>query len=282
MKLLGKVLVTLLIGCAYTLNLNKREDFGNLNQPGVHFGNSGTSSFGGRGNNPFGSVGNSQANANFMQAQSMLAQLSAMIKQKCEQTGHSDVFQTFQAQFEQTTKCMEGKINLNGNVVGEDFSNAARTNQLPNFFKKYCKLWPDVHGCTQPIVTSIEKCLNSDEKRAVEESVSLLDDTNNFFCENNADRSIRLLNGNIVQCLQTVGREIQECATNLAQKRQTHQSGRKSLFPYDEEDCSDFKTGRQCINSKLTKCESKDPSKIFDDYFAMVQGKVCRSASSLS
>ncbi|XP_072388685.1 27 kDa hemolymph protein-like [Diabrotica undecimpunctata] len=284
MNLLGKALVFVLMGCAYTQNnFGQPDNFGNLNQPGLNFGNGGNSPFGNGRGDPFGSGRNEpDANAYLQQAQLMLQQLPVLMKQKCEQAGHPEVIQSLQQLYGQTEKCLESKVNFKSDEVSNEFAGAARTGELPNFFKKYCKLWPDIHGCINPFVTSIEKCFESDEKRTVDKTLSLVDDSNTFFCENNADRIMKLLNGGAIQCLETVGKDIQGCANTTMQKRQKQQSSKKALFAYDEETCSDFQSGRKCITSKLTKCESKDPSKIVDDYLALVQDKVCSSASSLS
>ncbi|CAH1280368.1 unnamed protein product [Diabrotica balteata] len=230
MNLLGKALVFVLMGCAYTQNnFGQPDNFGNINQPGLNFGNGGNSPFGGNGNSPFGSGSgdpfgsgrNEQdASAYLQQAQLMIQQLPALMKQKCEQAGHPEVTQSLQQLYAQTEKCLESKVDFSTDKLGNTFSGAARTGELPAFFKKYCKVWPDVHGCINPFVTSLEKCFDSDEKRTVDKTLSLVDDTNTFFCENNADRIMKLINGGAIQCLQSVGEDIQGCAKTTVQKRQ--------------------------------------------------------------
>ncbi|XP_028138433.2 27 kDa glycoprotein [Diabrotica virgifera virgifera] len=319
MNLLGKALVFVLMGCASTQNFGQPpEGFGN--QGRFDFGNNGNSPFGSGGNSPFGSGGNSPfgsggnspfgnsgnspfgGNANgpfgdnpelnqvMMQGKSFFDLIPHLLKQKCDESGHSDVLQSIQEQLGQTQKCLKDKVNLDGEKLADEFAGASRTGELDNFFKKNCKVWPDIHGCVQPMVTSAEKCLTSDEKRTVEKLFSLADDTNTFFCENNADRLKKLLSGNLAQCMETVGKDVQECAAKTLQNRQKQQqqqqkqqtSDKKVIFSFDEETCSDFQSGRKCVTSKVAKCESKDTSKIVDDYLALVQDHVCSSASSLS
>ncbi|XP_028141977.1 27 kDa hemolymph protein-like isoform X2 [Diabrotica virgifera virgifera] len=175
----------------------------------------------------------------------------------------------------QVTTCLDGKqLNLNPDTIVEEFSRAERTYELLNFFKKYCKVWPEVHGCIQPMVTSTEKCLTSDEKRTVEKTLSLVGDTNTFLCENNAYRIIRLLVGGVTLCLNSVGEDIKKCAIIFVSKPINN-------LLFDAETCSDFQAGRKCITSSVSKCESKDPSEVVGDYLTLVQDKVCSSASNL-
>lgn len=252
MGLLGKIFFFVFIGCAYCQNFG----FPDGSSDGI-------------------------GRVNLEQYKAVVSQVLMILQVKCQQAGENEAGQEIAVTAQQVQKCVENKVNFEQLI--KEFGEAARTNELPSFMKTQCKLWPDIHGCINPLVSLIKKCLTREEKDAVDKNIELLDDSNNFICENNAKRLTNFINAEGFQCYALKQNEVQQCTVDVQKARAQREQKSNSIVPvYDKEACSDFQDVRRCLVNKLSTCPSNVPSQITDEYLGMVHKKVCNSASSLT
>uniref|UniRef100_A0A6P7G031 Uncharacterized protein LOC114332850 n=1 Tax=Diabrotica virgifera virgifera TaxID=50390 RepID=A0A6P7G031_DIAVI len=213
------------------------------------------------------------------------------LQEECSNAGHPDILNMNSEIYRQAKICLGSRADYIETIAKQLIdSGLIAISQID--VKEFCKVWPEVHNCINPLVSSVKECLNSDLKEIVDGLLKFIDESKSFFCVE--DRiSTLVINGSVQQCFSLVSKDLNECQNNfkngIGQFIQTKEIYKdadtyklltgKSL---DDARCSTFKSFRDCSVSKLTKCESKDPSKIVDDYLALIEDDVHCSVSWFS
>lgn len=294
MNLLTATLVFMTIGCAYSQNIDFERLDNQLSQDirkQLHnLNNQMSSQFNQLGNDfdkQFSNIrftsGNAQSSSHASQVNNVfmpiIQQMMGPLQTKCQSAGHPEVPELIENEKEKVSECLQKNINVEN--LQNELGQAMRTNDLPNFFKKVCGIWPATNNCIKPILSMYKLCLSSNEVEAMDKSMDLLDVSYSFFCDNNAEHITDFLNNNGLQCFDQSKVGLQHCVTSIVQKRQN--SGiNNAMVTYDEAECSDFQEFRGCLVDKLRQCPSSVPSQILDDYFGVVYRKACNSASTFT
>ncbi|XP_050505139.1 27 kDa hemolymph glycoprotein [Diabrotica virgifera virgifera] len=298
MKILGKILVILFIGYSNTQN----NDFNRFDTQGIDFANLDRRINGIEENPP-----NTQG-LNFKPYESFdIKQFDnsvtfdgrrfwedvptdpdaylAYLHRECDKSGHPEILNMDNEVYRQAKVCLGSRADYIKTTVRQFFNESGLSAIRQIDYKEACKVWPEVHNCINPLVSSIKQCLKSDVQKIFDTFLEFIDVSQSFFCDNNADRISSLVSDGSVQCFSLVDKDLKECQTNFKKKLGDSINAINIWGDVDsykvmtgknlaDETCSTFKSYRNCITSKLAKCKSKYTSKIADDYLALVQDEL--------
>ncbi|XP_028144890.1 uncharacterized protein LOC114338491 [Diabrotica virgifera virgifera] len=288
MKLLGKVLVLLLIGCSFTQNFIEPLEPVDIQKFHIDpidtidrgFGNSSTGVIGVLLN----------ASEYGKSIKSFYQYISSSLIDMCRDPRYPGlrlkIFAIHKEVFNEADTCINS-ILYDVELTEREFYRAVSIGSLQTFLKKLCKAWPTIYDCIKPVVSYYKRCLTRDQKLSVDEGLAFLNEENIFFCGNNTHRLLKLVNIESTQCFTLVSKDLQKCQTTIVNKlvqltKQSRNAMGSMTFEEEYEFCSALHDQRKCTSSILATCNSTDPSNIMDDYMALIQHIFCSSASRLS
>lgn len=111
------------------------------------------------------------------------------LKQKCEKNGGPTAFDQARAAGDEIQACMKSLVNTTELHI--EMEAAKPTGELDTVFKKYCKRSPIFKECIVNFTTSIEPCMDAQEKQNKKLVLSITEALLKFICFKEGDRIAR-------------------------------------------------------------------------------------------
>lgn len=113
------------------------------------------------------------------------------LKKKCNANGGTTAFDQAKAAGDEIQACMKSLVNTTELQI--EMEKAKPTGELDTVFKKYCKRSPIFKECIVNFTTSIEPCMDAQEKKNKELALTISDALLKFVCFKEGDRIARKL-----------------------------------------------------------------------------------------
>ncbi|XP_063226514.1 27 kDa hemolymph protein-like [Bacillus rossius redtenbacheri] len=204
-------------------------------------------------------------------------------REKCEKLGGVGAYEKASIAKDEAVECVLSLVNVT--TLQSEMDLAKPTGDLDIVFKKYCQKSPIFQECISNFTTSIEPCLEEEEKESKRIIHNITSSLLNFICFNEGDRIALFIAEGGVECLQSQREAIQDCLNKTATTYLNSQAplSLESLpsLVLHEQECRDIKTVQQCVVRKLEGCSQPTPSNIISSLFDYVwQMTPCHSMQS--
>ncbi|CAG9760518.1 unnamed protein product [Ceutorhynchus assimilis] len=189
-----------------------------------------------------------------------------VLREKCKKQNAEDAVDLLKEQQEALKQCVT--LYVNGSDIQNELEEAKKTGSMDEVFKKYCGKWPDVYGCADNATATIRRCMTSQEDKAFNKTLAIVEELQEFMCFKDGDRLAMFVAEGGVECIQEQQEGIKECFNATVGSRMPQEDdfslATLPTFLYTERDCADFDKIRTCVNEVLEKCHDTTPANIVD------------------
>lgn len=107
-------------------------------------------------------------------------------KNKCDKNGGPDVYDKVLKANDEIQNCIKGLVNMT--ELQDEIEKAKPTGDLDIVFKKYCMKKPTLKKCITDFTSTLEPCLETQERDTVKIALNVTDSLLNFICHKEGDR----------------------------------------------------------------------------------------------
>ncbi|CAG5104140.1 Similar to Slc35e2a: Solute carrier family 35 member E2A (Mus musculus) [Cotesia congregata] len=187
-------------------------------------------------------------------------------KSKCEKNGGPDAFDKVIKANEQVQNCVKGLVNMT--ELQDEIEKAKPTGDLDIVFKKYCMKKTTLKKCVTDFTSTVEACLEPQERDTVKIGLNVTDSLLNFICH----KEVFIAAGG-PECFASQQAGLQQCLNSTyggylptgdsEKSAPSLESLPKLAFGINE--C------RGCVVTELEKCTDPTPGNIADALFTFVK-----------
>ncbi|CAG9862046.1 unnamed protein product [Phyllotreta striolata] len=199
--------------------------------------------------------------------------IEAVLREKCAKNGAPDAIDLLMAEQADAIECIQNYINAT--KIQTELEDAKATGSMDEVFAEYCKKWPDIHECFDNATNIARQCLNKQEESALNKSLDILDELQEFMCFKDGDRLAMFISEKGVECLQERQDGLKDCFNRTVGSRFPDPEDLSvttlPVLLFTEQDCEDFDTLRQCVIEELEHCKTSTPANIIDALFKFLK-----------
>ncbi|XP_008559865.1 27 kDa hemolymph protein [Microplitis demolitor] len=198
-------------------------------------------------------------------------------KNKCDKNGGPDVYDKVLKANDEIQNCIKGLVNMT--ELQDEIEKAKPTGDLDIVFKKYCMKKPTLKKCITDFTSTLEPCLETQERDTVKIALNVTDSLLNFICHKEGDRIALFIAAGGPECFKSQQEGLQQClnstyggylpTSEAENSTPSLESLPKLLFGVKE--CSDMEKLRGCVVTELEKCTDPTPGNIADALFTFVK-----------
>ncbi|KAH0550703.1 27 kDa hemolymph protein-like [Cotesia glomerata] len=198
-------------------------------------------------------------------------------KSKCEKNGGPDAFDKVIKANEEVQNCVKGLVNMT--ELQDEIVKAKPTGDLDIVFKKYCMKKTTLKKCVTDFTSTVEACLEPQERDTVKIALNVTDSLLNFICHKEGDRIALFIAAGGPECFALQQAGLQQCLNSTyggylptgdsEKSAPSFESLPKLAFGINE--CSDMEKLRGCVVTELEKCVDPTPGNIADALFNFVK-----------
>ncbi|KAL1502045.1 hypothetical protein ABEB36_007249 [Hypothenemus hampei] len=150
---------------------------------------------------------------------------------------------------------------------------AKHNGTIDEVFDKYCKKWPNVYGCLNNTLTSVRKCLSTNESKSFDKSLDIIHEMQQFICFKEGDRLALFYSEGGVSCMEMQQEELKKCVNTTILNQKLDEEMLVSTLPliFEEQDCTTFEEFRQCVRTAFEKCPDTTPANVVDAAFKFLK-----------
>ncbi|XP_042857311.1 27 kDa glycoprotein-like [Penaeus japonicus] len=193
-------------------------------------------------------------------------------KETCRKNVGEDAVEAIEKSQQDLLPCFSSIIDMD--KLRHEINRSIPRGELDLVFKKYCGRRESLMACVEDMFTSLERCMNDQERKDLQIARKAIDAGIDFVCHKDGDRIALFMAEKGEECLVSQKDNIKECVEEkIPEVKEAEQDINfisPETFTINEANCKKLNAMHQCVVKHTEKCEDPTPANILDSLIIQV------------